>query len=115
MQPVDARGTEAAIDLLPPRAGAALHVGAAEVDQARFAGLGVGETRERTAREALFARIAERDGHHVVTAIETLEPALEVEIEKIGEDDDHSALGVDALEKAAGRVEVGGAARAVVI
>src|SRR5438105_4272777 len=101
-KPVDAGRSEAAVDLLPARGGAALHVSAAEIDKARGVGLGVGDVRERAAREALFARIRERDGHDVVPAIEPLQRALEAQVEKIGEHDDDGALGVDALEKTAG-------------
>src|SRR5689334_24567073 len=41
-----------------------------------------------------------------------LQRALEIQIEKVGQHDDHGALGVDALQEAAGAFEVGHAARA---
>src|SRR5690349_14539646 len=77
---IDAGRTKAPPELHFALRGAAVDVGAPEVDEARLAGLHVDETRERAGRESFLARIDDRQRDHVMLAIQSIQRTLGVEI-----------------------------------
>src|SRR5690349_3969238 len=89
---IDRGGAEAAHEGLAALRCAAGDVGAAEVDEAGFAGLEVDQARKPARGEALLARVDDRDGDHVVLAVEAVQRALEREVEEVGYDEHHRAL-----------------------
>src|SRR5436190_24114325 len=70
LDPVDAAGAEAPLELLPARRRPPPHVGPAEVDEPRAPLLGVDDAGQRAGGKALLARVADDDSDDVVALVD---------------------------------------------
>ena len=105
-------GAKTALVQLVTRRRTPCHVGVAQIDEPRHTALDVHNLSQPALGKPFLAWVADRDGHDVVSSVQTPHRPLEVLIEKVADDDHDRAAGADLLEIPRRRIEVGHPLRA---
>src|SRR5439155_15759106 len=95
---IDARRAESPLELRGAKLRAARDVAARNINEPPLAAFDIDEAHETAIGKVLFSRIGDAEGDDIVAAVEAAQRVLEIEIEKIGDDDHDGALRAHSIE-----------------